>query len=327
MIEISLFKFDSKTDYLPYYKTYTLERDSLKTINDLLDAINTIEKFGYLSGEAFFLRINNIFTSSDANLSDFDTNEFVLEPLSINRAINDLIIDTKDYQEKLNLLDTYMSDDEKASFIKDKIYMLEYYASNTLHFNPDYIGEHVVLLGLDIAKKDASLKDEIFALLECENGISNKSSLKYRILNYPIPVNTTAVDVSIEQYFDNFNIALYCALEESSFEYTIKQSSANYIELKSKHFDIPLSSQNLSYLMAGTILLEAMDNDADFLIVNDRKNLSLFDGKQKDIEKTMGREINLPILTQNEFMKLLEGEKDKANIGLASHKININFLD
>lgn len=325
MIEISLFKFDSKTDYLPYYKTYTLETDTLNTINDVLKAVNSIEKFNYLADEAFFLRVNNLFTSSDALLSDFNSDTLTIEPLSINRAINDLIIDTKDYQAKLDFLDAYMSESEKALIIKDKTYMLEYYASNTLHFNQDYIGEHIILLAIDIVNKDASLKNEIFALLNCENGVSDKSSLKYRIINYPTPTITTPTDISIDQYFDNFNIALHCALEDTSFEHIIKQSNANYVALKSKHFDIP-QSQKLSYLIAGTVLLEAMDNNADFLIVNDKKALSLFDAQQKRIEKTMGREINLPVLTQNEFLKVLQGEKNKTTIGLSSHKVNVEFL-
>ena len=79
--------------------------------------------------------------------------------------------------------------------------------------------------------------------------------------------------------------------------------------------------------MAGTILLEALDNNADFLIVNTEEDLSLFDAQQKNIEKTMGREINLPVLTRGQFVKLLEGEKNKNALGFNIHKIKIPFLD
>ena len=330
MIEIKLFKFDSKTDYLPYYKSYELERDSVNTLDDVLNKINSIEKFGFLQDETFFLRANNAFTSSSATIDEVlgDSTELTIEPLSLNRAVNDLVIDTKDYQEKLSLLDSYISTNEKETLIKDKTYMLEYYASNTLHFHDDYIGEHVVLLGLDIAKKDNSLKDEIFELLNGENGIINKSSLKYRILSYPQQTKSTNTKISdMLQSFENFNISLYCGLNEPSFESIIKQSDATYVELKSKHFDIPLNAQKLSFLMAGTILLEALDNNADFLVVNDTNDLELFDKKQKQIEKVMGRDINLPVLTRNEFTKLLQGEKNKNSIGLNSHKVKVPFLD
>ena len=147
-------------------------------------------------------------------------------------------------------------------------------------------------------------------------------------MNYPKTEEfKNEITQEITQYFDNFNIALYCALEETSLKAIIKQSKANYVELESKHFDIPTNALNLSYLMAGTVLLEAMDNNADFLLVNNQEELSLFDANQKDIEKAMGREINLPVVTKSEFILLLEGEKDKNTIGLNLHKVKVPFLD
>ena len=327
MTEIKLFKFDSKTDYLPYYKSYKLALNNENTINDVLITLYDIEKFSYLKDEVFFLRVNGIFTSSDVKISEFiiNSNELLLEPLSVNRAINDLIIDTKDYQNKLSLLDAYFTEDEKVLIIKEKIYMLEYYASNTLYFNDDYIGEHVLFLASELIQKDPSLKDEITSLVDTDNGIKIRSSLNHRVVNSneEVPKNYAEVTLNSEvlQYFDNFNIALYCALNDTSFENIIKSSNANYIELQSKHFDIPMSSTKLSYLMAGNILLEAMDNNADFLIVNDVSELKLFDAKQKSIEKTTGREIGLPVLTRDEFIQLLQGSKE-----LSSHKVKISFL-
>lgn len=328
MIETKLFKFDSKTDYLPYYKSYKLPLNNENTINDVLDTINDIEKFGYITGEVFFLRVNGVFTSSDVAVSKFitDSEELLLEPLSVNRAVNDLIIDTKDYQEKLSLLDSYFTAEEKALIIKEKIYMLEYYASNTLHFKNDYIGEHVLFLASELIQKDPSLKDEISALVDTDNGIRIRSSLNHRVLdlNEEVPKTylSATLDSEIVQYFDNFNIALFCGLNENSFEKVIKESNATYVELQSKHFDIPMSDTKLSHIMAGTVLLEAMDNNADFLIVNDTKELQHFDAQQKSIEKLMGREIGLPVLTRDEFIGLLQGNKN-----LSSHKIKIPFLD
>ncbi len=326
MIDIKLFKFDSKTDYLPYYKSYELELESVKTISDVLNTLNTIEKFGYISDENFFLRVNDIFVSSDANIKDVitDTNELTIEPLSINRALNDLIIDTKDYQEKLNFLDAYFTEEEKTLMIKEKVYMLEYYASNTLYFNPDYIGEHVLFLASELIQKDPSLKNKLSTLVDTENGIRIRSSLEHRVLNANEEVNSTFSEVTLTseplQYLDNFNVALFCGLNTSSFEKTIKQSNASYVELTSKHFDIPMSSKKLSYLMAGNILLEAKDKNADFLVVNNKTELKLFDAKQKSIESTMGREIDLPILTRDEFIQLLQG-----NTNFDSRKIKIPF--
>ena len=185
MIEIKLFKFDSKTDYLPYYKSYQLERESVNTVNDVLNAVYAIEKFDFLGDELFFLQVNNIYTDSSVNLDEVmsDSNELVLEPLSINRAVNDLIIDTKDYQSKLDFLDAYFNTEEKALIIQEKRYMLEYYASNTLHFNDDYIGEHVLFLASELIQNNPTLKNEISALVDTEDGIRIRSSLEHRVLN------------------------------------------------------------------------------------------------------------------------------------------------
>lgn len=327
MTEIKLFKFDNKTDYLPYYKTYNLKLKDMQTINDVLNTVYNIEKFSYLKDELFFLKVNNIFISSDALISEVITqsNALLIEPLSIKRAINDLIIDTKDYQDKLSFLDAYLNTQEKDLIIKEKRYMLEYYASNTLYFNDDYIGEHVLFLASELIQNDPTLKEELSTLVDVEDGIRIRTSLEHRILNDNEEKNLFFNDVTlnskITQYFDNFNIALYCSLNNSIFEDIITRSNATYVELLSKHFDIPKSSKKVSYLMAGNILLEAKDNNADFLIVNDKEELQLFDAQQKNIEKAMGREINLPVLTRNEFIQLLQGDKQ-----LSSRKVKIPFV-
>ena len=322
MLEIELFKFDSQTDYLPYYKNYRLKRENLLRIDDALNEVYKIEKFGRLEGETFFVRANGIFTETTTALDTFlnDSQTLRIEPISIKRAINDLIIDTKDYKQKLELLDPYLTDIKEI--IQEKTYMLEYYASNTLHFKDDYIGEHVILLAADILKELPMLQEELHQLITCEDGLRHRTSLKYRMQDENIPQGAATLNIpDIIQYFKNFNIALYCALDVPSFENIIKKSDAQYIDLESKHFDIPVNSKELSYLMAGTILLEALDNNADFLIVNNKEDLALFDGEQKNIEKIMGREIQLPVLTQDEFIQLLQGGKK-----LNPHKIKISFL-
>lgn len=327
MLEIELFKFDAQTDYLPYYKTYRLKRENVTTLNDVLEQVYAIEKFGHLENETFFLRANGVYTDSTASLDILLANakSLRIEPLSNKRAVHDLIINTKDYQEKLDVLDAYISADEKASLIQEKRYMLEHYASNTLHFNDNYIGEHVLCLASELVQENASLEAELSSLVDTEDGIRLRTSLKHRVLGNeevaPKQYDNIVLNTQVVQSFENFNIALYCALNTATFENVILQSKANYVALDSKYFDIPMQAKNLSFLLAGTILLEALDNNADFLIVNDDEEFTLFDGQQKAIEKTMGREIQLPVLTRAEFVQLLQGERT-----LPSRKVALSFL-
>jgi len=356
MIEIRLFKFDYKTDYLPYYKTYKIKNSKNETVDGILAKIAEIEKFSYLKDEEFFLRVNGIFTSSEANLSEFthsNSKELLIEPISISRAKNDLMIDIDDYRRKLYSLSAFIDDDKLIEFVAQKKYMLEYYASNTLFLNRDYIGDHVLLLASELIQKNPEDKNAIFEAISHKNdGLQNHTSLEFRMNNvdefekkihqlqrdYHQKISKVymykqykqyAVNFTIEQYFENFNIALYCSLNDASFEDTIKQSKANYVELTSKHNELPLNATNetLLYQIAGHILLEAVDNNADFLIVNSEDELAIFDAQQKKIDKVTGREINLPVLTKEEFLKILHGEKEKKELGLDTHKINISFLD
>ena len=46
-IEVELFRFDSKNDYLAYYKKYNLEYNKQDIILDILSKINGIDKFAY----------------------------------------------------------------------------------------------------------------------------------------------------------------------------------------------------------------------------------------------------------------------------------------
>lgn len=334
MIDIKLFKFDAATDYLPYYINYSLEYNTEDTVHDVLNKMNEIEKFSYVSESECFLRINNLFISSDTKISEFVQNksaEITIEPISILRAKSDLLIDTQDYKEKLHILSNYLTDEEIATVIEQKKYMLEYYASTTLAFNQDFIGEHVLLLASELISKEPTNAKEILLLLKDKNnGIENRTSLKYRLLNsQKEEIQKPSIDFEIQQYFENFNIALYCGLSNSASEGYITQTKAEYVELNSKHFGIPTqnANQKMNNAIAGHILLEAKDNNADFLLIDDNAMLSLFDAKQKQIEKVVGREIDMPIVTKSQFLKLMQGERDKTSLGLASHKINVPFLD
>jgi len=351
MLEIKLFKFDNKTDYLPYYKSYEVASSSNDTIEDILKKINNIENFSFLEEDNFYVRVNNIFTSTAAHANDFitDTNkELLIEPISILRAKNDLIIDIDDYKNKIDILDSFLEEKEKEDIIKNKKFLLEYYASNTLHFSRDYIGDHVLLLASDIIKAQPENKNEILELIgDKEDGIQNHTSLENRIKDYKESESTIYQltrdyceknnivyihkqyknhdsDIEIQQFFDNFNISCYNSLGDNSFEKIIVDSKANYEDIGSKNFELPACSTNnkLKYQIAGNILLEAKDNNADFLIVNDEDDLSIFDGMQKKIEKTVSREILLPVVTKIEFLQLLQGEKK-----LNKRKVNLSFLD
>ncbi|MCW8895083.1 MAG: 2Fe-2S iron-sulfur cluster-binding protein [Sulfurimonas sp.] len=354
-VHVELFRFDSKVDYLPYYKKYTLEYKDKDTILSLLNKINSIEKFAYEPSVDFNLKINNLYLNSNefiANIVDKTSNEFIIEPISKFRAINDLIIDKKDFLQKIAAFESYLTSMDMDKYAKN--YELDYYASNTYNIKRDYIGDHSLLIASDIIEQNPELTDEILEMIsKKDDGIWYHTSLENRVFNYDVTkehkikalfaklkkvqfsgIDNSSVDsidnVDISQYFEGFNVASYDGLDKSSCASVIKDSKANYIDISLKSEDLAphstLVSDDFSLKIAGEILLQAKDNNADFIVVRGKKDILLFDGEQRKIEKTTGREINLPVVSQEQFKRLLEGDKDTAAMGLDSHKVKVSFL-
>lgn len=355
-LEVKLFRFNHSVDYLPYYKTYIIEYTKEDCIYDILNKINEIESFSYESKEKCSVNINNYFMKADIVVSDLVERigtELTIEPISLYRVTNDLIINSLDYDEKLNLFSKYLTTEQQFEF-KDK-YKLEYYSSLTIIVNKDYIGDHCLLIANEIIEKNNKLEKEVLEIItNNDTGILYHTSLENRLYeekyilksvyenllskipaykNIQIRSNEKSVvneDIEIIQYFKGFNISLYNQ-ESCLFRKVITKSRASYIKLDSKRYDLASNSsfvnKEFSLRIAGEILLEAKDKNSDFLIVKDKKDLEIFDGMQSKIAKVVNREINLPVITQAQFEMLLRGEKDIAKLEFNRHKVKIEFLN
>ena len=354
-VHVELFRFDSNSDYLPYYKKYTIEYNPKDTVLSLLSKIKGIEKFAYDNRVDFNLKINNLYLRADELICDVverTSNDLKIEPVSTFRAVNDLLIDKRDYLEKILMFKEYLTPMELDEYAKS--YELDYFASNTYDKNRNYIGDHAILIAADIIEHTPKFKKDVLDLISNEdNGIWYHTSLKNRVLNYDINKehkiqsvlamlpkvaysgisansNNKIGSVNISQYFDGFNIAEFEGVNENSCASLIKESNANYVKLSFAKEDLApystLVSKDFSHKIAGEILLEAKDNDADFLVVRSKSDLMLFDGEQKKIEKAVNREIDLPVISQEQFKRLLEGEKNGSALGFDKHRVKISFL-
>ena len=360
-LHVELFKFDSKLDYLPYYKKYTIEYKEKDTILSVLNKINAIEKFDYEATVEFNLKINGLYLNANeyiTNIVEMTSNEFIIEPVSIFRALNDLVVDKTDYLEKILLFKDLVSPidmDEYAQNLE-----LDYYASNTYEINRDYIGDHSLLIASDIIEQTPEHKQKVLELISSkEDGIWYHTSLKNRVFNYDISKETriqslfsmfekidvlnkakevlsskkesiNLSDLNISQFFEGFNIASFDGLNKNSINTTIEDSKANYVEIGLKNEDLApystIASDDFSLKIAGNILLQAKDNNADFLVVRGNGDVALFDGQQRNIEEATGREIDLPVISQEQFLQVLSGEKDEMKLGFNTHKVKVSFL-
>ena len=366
-IFIELFRFNAQTDYLPYYQKHILTYVKNDTINDLLAQMNQIEAFGF--NENMNLKVNDLYTNASVLVSDMVEkfgNDIRIDSISEFRAQKDLLIDRSDFIEKLSLLDAYIDAETNISYRKST--ELAYYASNTLNYNRDYIGDHVLIIAADLIEKKFELKNEILNILtKEENGIWFHTSLENRLdcskeekkiqklmylaKEYIKPTckvqkkiasffekeeqgcldesNTTSAS-SLVQSFDGFNIAAYHGVSETNLETLISDAKASCVDFPSSKEDLAtdsaLSDDNFTFKIAGDILIQAKDANADFMLVKNNQTKEFFDKNQKKMEKLTGRELGLSIVSQDQFIQLLEGEKDAGSLGFNDHKVEVAFL-
>ena len=120
-LEISLFKFDKNSDYLPYYTKHFLKIENEKNILDILNTINKSAKLGFTDSADFDLVINGVYVKASITLEEVVKNfgkDLTIEPISIRRAYDDLLIDDNDFKEKIKILKDLVQPEDKIEYIK-----------------------------------------------------------------------------------------------------------------------------------------------------------------------------------------------------------------
>ena len=356
-LEISLFKFDSQSDYLPYYTKHFLKIENEKTLLDILNTINETNEFSYEKCDNFDLVINGVYVKASLGIKQVVENfgkDFTIEPISIRRVSTDFLIDDNDFMEKMNLLDEFIYPEDEVNYKSLKQY---YYASNTLNYKYDYIGDAILILASDLIKKNPSDKNNILKVLDqCEVGASYYTSLKNRILDFDVEienkiielqkmlniyenndaqnfkVNTTLIvdfgkrtsESEIKHDFADFNIAYYSS--NASANEILGKLNANMLKLDTLKLDLAKNTFNdnseITHCVANTIMLDAFDTNADFLLVDNDDDFYIFDYNRKALEKISGREVILPVIHVNELDKLAYGLHKEASETLVKHQIN-----
>ncbi|WP_122892744.1 hypothetical protein [Arcobacter peruensis] len=362
-LEISLFKFDKNSDYLPFYTKHFLKIKSEKTLLDILNTINDESTFGYENDENFDLVVNGLYLKASTTIEELVKKfgkDLTIDPISVRRAGNDLIINDDDFNKKLLILDDFINQEDKKAYSKLKQY---YYASNTLDYKSEYIGDAVLILAYDLIQADKTNEVAILKVLkEQEIGASYHTNLKNRIFNFDTSIkdkivsiqkkldlihndedknfrinNTLIIDFKnfedsneIKHDFKDFNIAYYPSKECEKIDSLLNNLSAKFLSLDTLNLDLAKNTfnknQEITYCVATTILLDAFDNNADFLLVDNDDDFYIFDYNRKAFEKFSGRDVILPVIHVNELQKLASGEHKIANETLTKHQINPEII-
>ena len=362
-LEISLFKFDKNSDYLPFYTKHFLKINNEITLLDILNTINIENPFGYENDRNFDLVVNGTYLKASTKIEDLVKNfgkDLTIEPISVRRAGNDLIINDADFNQKLNILNDFILEVDKNNYSNLKQY---YYASNTLNHKSDYIGDAILILAHDLIEANKENEKAILDVLsKQEVGASFHTSLEKRIFNFDIAIeekivniqkklnllnkeeetnfrikNTLIIDfgkleenTEIKHDFKDFNIAYYPSTKNEKATSLVNKLDANILNLETLKLDLAKNTfnknQDITYCVATTIILDAFDNNADFLLVDNDDDFYIFDYNRKALEKCSGREVILPVIHVNELQKLATGEHKAANETLVKHQINPEII-
>jgi len=364
--EISLFKFDYKSDYLPYYTKHFLSMQDSDTLLDILNKIDEDHPLSYEKDEKAYVVINGIYTSvmtSSKQLKENFGKDIKIEPLSIRRACNDLLINEDDFNEKLSILKPFLTLEFSTTYIDKEFqdlyisYKPYFYASATFEVEKDFIGDAILLLASDLIQKFPKKEKEILkAIKECDYGIEYHTNLSNRVLNFDntienkITILKNKLNISkefkakkslnfgeflnsteVKYDFKEFNLAYYKGSKACSQTINLLNNlEANILNLQTLNEDIAKDTfhinPSLTYKISSKIMLDAFDNGADLLVVDNEQDFFIFDTERKNLEKVSGREITIPVIHKNELEKLAIGEHESVKELLKMHSINPEII-
>jgi len=169
-LALSVFRFDAKTDFLPYYKKHFITIDRSLSVNDLLALIQSEDcSFDYPKGELAALKINGKALFSDASIDGIITSfgkSLTLEPLNTKHVTKDMIINTDDFYKSFALIETLVDLKDKALFEQ---YIIYHYASSVLDLCEGFQGDALFAFAYDMIHKHPERKREILEIVANEH--------------------------------------------------------------------------------------------------------------------------------------------------------------
>jgi len=342
-LTLKAFFFNAKTDYLPYYKIFTVTLDEDATGVTLLETIKAQnENFAYPEEKLLF-KLNGRVVTGRERIGDIVEKlgtELQIDPVLSYRSNHCLIINDNDFAERFTLLEPYADEEDRAYY--ESLYAL-HYASESSKFNHDYIGDAILLLAHRMIKNGNPHKTEILAAInDPYDGIN---ACEYENNLFDAQDHTAAIEAlrahierpkpnrfleKISQKLSHKATAAYTtdtvngktasfyaggAAEPTQAEVfeAIENAGGRVIRFERENKlcgrTIIGYHESLALQKAGTTLLQAFDNGAEVLIVADENDLDFFNRHYKAIEKRIGREIPFALLSFAAYSKLAQNEK------------------
>lgn len=337
ILKIRAFFFDANMDYLPYYKNFSLDMSGENSAKEILTLLQKEEeKFSFLE-EGQYFKINSLVVDGHErieNVVERFGHELLIEPMSVYRAVDGLVINDDDFMQSFSLLEPYATADDLEYY--RSLYPV-HYASSTFRYDNDYIGDAILILASNMVQNKHADKEKILdaisnqehGLWECEyeNGLFESmdyskeiDELKEMCGNIPddrleAKFNKLLMkkynEIKITSLF-GLNVAFYNSdnnTESRELAYSqILAKGANVIEfdMQNRKAGQELFGTNSKFgaLKSGTMLLDAMDSGADVLVVFDGDDAKLFKQYIGLSQKTIQRDIGIKIITNEELINM-----------------------
>ncbi len=341
-LTLKAFFFNAKTDYLPYYKTFTVTLDEDATAIALLETIKAQnENFAYPEEKLLF-KINGLVVTGQERIGDIVGKlgtELQIDPVLSYRSNHCLVINDDDFMERFALLEPYADEEDKAYY--ESLYTL-HYASESSKFNHDYIGDAILLLAHRMIENGNPHKADILAavndpydglnaceyennLFDAQDHTADIEALRTHI-ERPEPnrflekmsqkLSREATAAYSTDTVTGKTAAFYAGgaavpTQTEVFE-AIENAGGRVVRFERENKlcgrTIIRYQESLALQKAGTTLLQAFDNGAEILIVADENDLDFFNRHYKAIEKRIGREIPFALLSFEAYSKLAQNE-------------------
>jgi len=341
-LQVRAFFFNAQTDYLPYYKQFTVTLDAAAPAVEILKAVKEQnDNFAYPDKKLLF-KINDLVVTGKETVGTIVERlgtELQIDPVLSYRSNHCLVINDDDFMQRFGLLEPYATEEDKAYY--ESLYAL-HYASESSKFNHDYIGDAVLLLAHRMITNGSAYTKEILEaisdeydglpaceyennLFEAEDHTETIEAL-HAMIKRPAPnkllqkvsekLSKEAVAAHQVETLAGHTVAYYMGDATSPdageiFD-TVERAGGRIVRFGREKRRCGRSllgrSNALAYLKAATTLLDALDSGAEILVVADKDDLDFFNRHYAAIEKRIGREIPLALLSVEAFGALADQE-------------------
>ncbi len=344
-LEIRAFFFNAKTDYLPYYKNFSITvDDDAATAKDLLLKIQEENENFSFPKQKLFMKVNGLVVEAKQPVSALVERlgtSLQIDPVNSYRSNNGLKINDTDFMESFELLAPNASESDLKYY--KTLYAL-HYASETENFDREYIGDAVLVLAHKMITEGSEHKEAILeaitsvnsGLFDCEyeNNLFNAQDHSAAIEELKAMVKPEEGPSLCARLMARFSkneaetvaparaVETIENLEEKQIAHYHGPASHNIIHklitdkgMKGVHFSrsgklaglgIVEENKELAFKKAGAILLDAYDSGAEVLVVEDVDVLDMFRKNFAAIERTIGRKmIGLELISTDDFVSQL----------------------